>query len=96
MKAKLAVLVCAATSALVSFGAIRAVTPVAWDGKPDCWQMKRHEGKLASIKKSGGAPVVFIGDSITHLWERKGGGGVELNEELKKTYSIGGTTWVRS
>jgi lysophospholipase L1-like esterase len=72
MKAKLAVLVCAAASALVSFGAIRAVTPVAWDGKPDCWQMKRHEGKLASIKKSGGAPVVFIGDSITHYWETKG------------------------
>jgi len=72
MKAKLAVLVCASASALVSFGAIRAVTPVAWDGKPDCWQMKRHEGKLSEIKKNGGAPVVFIGDSITHFWETTG------------------------
>ena len=25
-----------------SFGAIRAVTPTAWNGDPDCWQMKRH------------------------------------------------------
>ena len=64
MKTKLTVLVCAAASALVSFGAIRAVTPAAWDGKPDCWQMKRHEGKLAEIKKNGGAPVVFIGDTV--------------------------------
>lgn len=44
MKAKLAVFVCAAASALVSFGAIRAVTPVALDGKPGGTLSKRIIG----------------------------------------------------
>jgi len=64
-------LLSAALCATVSFGAIRAVTPTAWDGKPDCWQMKRHFEKMASVT-NGGAKVVFIGDSITHYWESKG------------------------
>ena len=55
----------------VSFGAIRAVTPTAWNGDPDCWQMKRHHEKMASVT-NGGAKVVFIGDSITHFWETNG------------------------
>ena len=54
-----------------SFAAIRAVTPVAWDGNPDCWQMKRHNEKMVSVT-NGGAKVVFIGDSITHFWETNG------------------------
>ena len=53
------------------FGAIRSITPTPWNGKPDCWQMKRHNAKMESVKK-GGAKVVFIGDSITHFWETKG------------------------
>ena len=60
-----------ATVAATSFGDIRAVTPVAWDGNPDCWQMKRHLQKM-SIVTNGGAKVVFIGDSITHFWETNG------------------------
>ena len=37
----------AATFAAVSaFGAIRAVTPTAWNGDPNCWQMKRHAEKM--------------------------------------------------
>ena len=59
-------LVCAA-----SFGAIRAVTPTAWNGDPNCWQMKRHWEKMATVT-NGGAKVVFIGDSITHFWESNG------------------------
>ena len=51
-----------------SFGAIRAVTPTAWNGDPDCWQMKRHNEKMQEVA-AGGAKVVFIGDSITHFWE---------------------------
>lgn len=51
--------------------AIRAVTPTAWNGDPDCWQMKRHVQKMTSVA-AGGAPVVFIGDSITHFWEGAG------------------------
>ena len=56
---------------LSSFAAIRAVTPAAWDGNPECWQMKRHREKMASVT-NGGAKVVFIGDSITHFWETHG------------------------
>ena len=54
-----------------AFAAIRSVTPVAWKGDPKCWQMKRHAEKLKEIA-NGGAPVVFLGDSITHGWERSG------------------------
>lgn len=66
----------------MSFGAIRAVTPTAWDGRPDCWQMKRHQEKMAEVAK-GGAKIVFIGDSITHNWETHG------KEQLKKYFSEG-------
>ena len=53
-----------------AFGALRSVTPAAWDGgKPNSWQMKRHNEKLAEIATNGGAKVVFLGDSITHFWE---------------------------
>ena len=76
-------LVGAATIAAgTAFGAIRAVTPTAWNGKPDCWQQKRHAEKMAEVAK-GGAKVVFIGDSITHFWESKG------KEQKKKYFSEG-------
>ena len=54
-----------------SEAAIRAVTPTAWNGDPNCWQMRRHFEKMGSVT-NGGAQVVFIGDSITHFWETKG------------------------
>ena len=60
-----------AAAAATSFGDIRAVTPTAWDGDPNCWQMKRHLAKMAVVT-NGGAKVVFIGDSITHFWESHG------------------------
>ena len=76
-------LVGAATIAAgTAFGAIRAVTPTAWNGKPDCWQQKRHAEKMAEVAK-GGAKVVFIGDSITHFWETKG------KEQAQKYFSEG-------
>jgi len=68
-----------------SFGAIRAVTPTAWDGNPNCWQMKRHYEKMAVVT-NGGAKVVFIGDSITHKWEKEG------RIQLKKYFSEGDLT----
>ena len=67
------VLAAAIASALSTFGAIRAVTPTAWDGDPNCWQMKRHAEKMVAVT-NGGASVVFIGDSITHFWEDEGKG----------------------
>ena len=54
-----------------AFAAIRAVTPTAWEGNPNCWQMRRHAEKMATVT-NGGARVVFIGDSITHGWETAG------------------------
>ena len=58
-------------AAATSFGEIRAVTPDAWKGDPNCWQMKRHAEKMAFVT-NGGEKVVFIGDSITHFWETAG------------------------
>ena len=58
-------------AALDASAAIRAVTPTAWNGRSDCWQMKRHHDKMQQVKQ-GGAKVVFIGDSITHLMETTG------------------------
>lgn len=74
--------VAALFAAGTAFGAVRAVTPAAWNGKPDCWQMKRHAEKMEAVK-NGGAKVVFIGDSITHFWESRG------KEQLKKYFSEG-------
>lgn len=37
---------------------------------PAAW-LKRHESRL-ELAKRGGAPVVFIGDTSTHLWEGSG------------------------
>ncbi|MBP5285505.1 MAG: hypothetical protein ILO34_05285 [Kiritimatiellae bacterium] len=54
------------------FAAIRAVSPTPWDYNPMAWQMERHNQKLNEIREKGGAPVVFIGDSITHFWEGAG------------------------
>ncbi len=69
-------------SSAASFGAVRAVTPTAWDGDPNCWQMKRHNATM-DIVTNGGAKVVFIGDSITHGWESAG------KEQLKKYFGEG-------
>ena len=72
MKAKMLFLAGAiAFGIMSSFAAIRAVTPTAWNGDPNCWQMNRHHEKMA-IVTNGGAKVVFIGDSITHFWEGAG------------------------
>ena len=72
MKAKKIVLAGALSLGVMSsFAAIRAVTPTAWDGNPNCWQMKRHNEKMVAVT-NGGAKVVFIGDSITHFWETHG------------------------
>ena len=82
MKMKTILAVAALFAAGTALGAIRAVTPTAWNGKPDCWQQKRHAEKMAEVA-NGGAKVVFIGDSITHFWESKG------KEQLKKYFSEG-------
>ena len=79
---KLLFAVAALLAAGTACGAIRAVTPAAWNGDPACWQQKRHAEKMAAVK-GGGAKVVFIGDSITHFWETKG------KEQAQKYFSEG-------
>lgn len=57
-------LVCAA-----AWADIPAVTPAVPDAAwTTNWWMGRHEQKLKEAQ-AGGAPVVFLGDSITHFWE---------------------------
>ena len=68
---KLILLFATAFACAFTHGATRAVTPTAWDGDPNCEQMKRHLEKMAVVT-NGGAKVVFIGDSITHYWETNG------------------------
>lgn len=56
------------TAAAVS--PIRANTPDMYGGDTNAWQVHRHRTFMKQVK-AGGAPVVFIGDSITHFWEGK-------------------------
>ena len=84
MKMKRMIAVAAVLAAGTSFGAIRAVMPTDWNGKPGSWQMKRHAEKMRQAA-AGGVKVVFIGDSITNGWEQKGRG----PEQLKKYFSKG-------
>ena len=71
MGIKMAATVCVVVCIFSCFGAIRAVTPDPWNGKPKAWQLKRHYEKMGVVT-NGGAKVVFIGDSITHFWESNG------------------------
>lgn len=52
----------------VQLGAHSAVTPVT---KPHDWWMPRHESVLER-NAQGNVNIIFIGDSITHGWERAG------------------------
>ena len=62
-----------ATAALSAGAAIRAVTPTPREPNYKWW-FERHEQKLAEIaSRTNGIPVVFLGDSITHNWERRYG-----------------------
>lgn len=62
------------------FADVRAVTPDQWGGKKDGVQMKRHNLFKKRIAEGAGE-VVFIGDSITHFWEKK--------ESWKKHFGAG-------
>ena len=62
--------VCAVCAPLLVPAAIRAITLVPQDSDPKSDWMKRHETKLAAIAKGDVGKVVFIGDTMTHLWER--------------------------
>lgn len=55
----------------VQMGSHSAVTPVARPEKK--WWLSRHQSVLARIKE-GNVNLIFIGDSITHGWDKKGQG----------------------
>ena len=65
----------AAAAALVfvpAFAGLRSTTPAIPDsGWTKSWWIPRILEKRAFIEQ-GGAPVVFIGDSITHFWDSTG------------------------
>ena len=82
MNLKTLMLLVAATAAIQTFGGIRALKHDNYGGKPDAWQIKRHNEKM-NVVTNGGAKVVFIGDSITHFWESNG------KAQLQKYFSEG-------
>ena len=47
---------------------LRALNPVPQDGATNSWWMTRFEQEKA-LAKTGEYPIIFIGDSITHLWD---------------------------
>ncbi|MGN0846031.1 MAG: GDSL-type esterase/lipase family protein [Kiritimatiellia bacterium] len=58
--------------AALAEAALRSVTPVVPDaGWTKSWWLPRHEQKMRLVQ-AGGAPIVFVGDSITHFWETNG------------------------
>ena len=70
-------------AAFPSAANIRAVTPCPPDaGRTQSWWMPRHNQKMEQAR-AGGAPVVFVGDSITHNWESAG------KEQWNKYFATG-------
>ena len=59
-----------AGAALAATAAIRSVTPAPQNADENGWWMKRHREKLATIAQGNVGKIVFLGDSITHAWER--------------------------
>ncbi len=58
--------------AIAAQAALRSVTPAIPDASwTTNWWGARHEQKMKQVK-AGGAPIVFLGDSITHFWETHG------------------------
>ena len=50
---------------------IRATTPVQQKGKKASrWWPRRHKEKLAEKEQLGDVQLVFLGDSITHSWDK--------------------------
>ncbi len=61
------------TPALAKEDAQLSTTPVAQTSKKaQKWWMPRHEAKLTEKEALGDVQLVFLGDSITHAWEKKG------------------------
>lgn len=75
-------------SASASFADIRAVTPDKWGGRPNSWQLKRHNLFKERIA-AGAGEVVIIGDSITHFWEKKESWKRHFGDGPRKALNLG-------
>lgn len=64
------------------------IKPTNFFAKSPWWKTRTLEKRNEIINGPKEYDLVFVGDSITHRWERKGGEGVALFAELKKRYSI--------
>lgn len=65
-----------------------AMRPVSFFKKSHWWHKRTLEKRNEIVAGPKEYDIVFVGDSITHRWERKGGEGVEHFAELKKRYKI--------
>lgn len=65
-----------------------AVRPVSYFKDSVWWHKRTLEKRNEILAGPEEYDIVFVGDSITHRWERKGGEGVKHFAELKKQYKI--------
>lgn len=84
MKKTVLLFLLAAGSIHAANGEIRALVPEPRTGSGWGWWMKRHQEKLQYISTAEVGKVVFIGDSITHGWERP-----EATPEWKRYFAEG-------
>ncbi len=74
----------------VNIGAHSSVTPVAQDPNIVKWWPSRHQQKLEEVKqKKGNVDLLFIGDSVTHRWERDGNDVWQKYYSHRKPFNIG-------
>ena len=88
MKLKSLLSITLAFTATSLFANVRAVTPDQWGGKKDGVQMKRHNLFKEKIA-AGAGEVVFIGDSITHFWEREDSWKKHFGSGPRKALNLG-------
>ena len=65
-----------------------AMRPVSYFKDSNWWYKRTLEKRNEILSGPKEYDIVFVGDSITHRWERKGGEGVKHFAELKKQYKI--------
>ncbi len=65
-----------------------AMRPISYFKDSKWWYKRTLEKRNEILSGPKEYDIVFVGDSITHRWERKGGEGVKHFAELKKQYKI--------
>lgn len=65
-----------------------AMRPISYFKDSNWWHQRTLEKRNEILAGPKEYDIVFVGDSITHRWERKGGEGVKHYAELKTQYKI--------